>query len=290
MKVLLTGARGFIGRHVVNQFKSRGIEVVTVGRESKKPSNQHLSINLLAKPDLEPILNSCKPTHLIHLAWCTEHGKYWESKENLAWIDGSYHLLKAFFNSGGEHAFVAGTCAEYDWRYGYCDEELTPCNPTTLYGIAKDATRRICQTLAVNYGSQLAWGRIFFPYGPGEGERRLIPSLIRALRQEIPYFGVNGNFVRDLIHVCDLAEAICNISSQRHEGIVNLCSGVPVCLREVVEIIAGLCDTDSRLILELDSPKRCEPEILIGNPNKLFSTGWRQGSSIRQALRDYIYK
>jgi nucleoside-diphosphate-sugar epimerase len=288
MKVLLTGARGFIGRHVVNQLKSRDIEVVTVGRESKRPSNQHLSIDLLAKPDWEPILNSCKPTHLIHLAWYTEHGKYWDSKENLAWIDGSYHLLNAFFNSGGEHAFVAGTCAEYDWRYGYCDEEFTPCNPTTLYGIAKDATRRICQTLALNYGSHLAWGRIFFPYGPGEGERRLIPSLIRAFRQEIPYFGVNGNFVRDLIHVCDLAEAICNISSQSYEGIVNLCSGVPVCLREVVEIIAGLCETDSRLILELDSPKRCEPEILIGNPRKLFSTGWRQSSPIRQSLRDYI--
>jgi nucleoside-diphosphate-sugar epimerase len=288
MRVLLTGADGFIGRHVANQLTTNGVEFLKVSRKSRALSEEKLSLDLLAKPDWEPVLNSYKPTHLIHLAWCTEHGKYWESKENLAWIDGTYHLLDAFYKSGGEHAFHAGTCAEYDWRYGYCDEELTPCNPTTLYGIAKDATRRMCQALAANYGTQMAWGRIFFPYGPGEGERRLIPSLIRALRHETPLFGVNGNFIRDFISVNDIAEAICMISTQKYEGVINLCSGIPVSLREIVEVLAELCRAESRLILDLKSPKRNEPEILIGSNQKLIKFGWRQRLQLELALKNYI--
>jgi nucleoside-diphosphate-sugar epimerase len=285
MRILLTGANGFIGRHVVKELTRFGIDVITVGSGLHAASSGHLTLDLLAKPDLGPILCSLKPTHLIHLAWYTEHGKYWDSEVNLGWMVGTYHLLESFFKSGGEHAFLAGTCAEYDWRYGYCDEELTPCNPSTLYGIAKDTTRRMCQMLRKTYGTQMAWGRVFFPYGPGEGERRLIPSLFRAFRKEIPPFGVNGNFIRDFIHVSDLAKAICQISMQRIDGVVNLCSGTPVSLNEIVEIVADLCNSDCRLILDLKSPKRDEPDVLIGNTQKLISTGWRKGPPIRSALK-----
>jgi nucleoside-diphosphate-sugar epimerase len=202
-------------------------------------------------------------------------------------MNATYHLLDAFCKQGGEHALVAGTCAEYDWRFGYCDEELTPCNPTTLYGIAKDATRRMCQLLASRHHIPLAWGRIFYPFGPGEGKRRLIPSLFNAFRHEIKPFGVNGNFIRDLIYIDDLVEAIYFCAKHQFNGNINLCSGEAIALKEIVEIIAKLNNVNPALILDREPPSRAEPNILAGNHCKLSSLGWKQQFDVATALSNY---
>jgi nucleoside-diphosphate-sugar epimerase len=284
MRVLITGGSGFIGRHVSRVLNSEGIEFFAVGRTSARVSSKHINLDLLNALDFEALIKVTKPTHLIHLAWCTEHGKYWESQDNLGWMTSTYKLFEAFAQQGGTHAFIAGTCAEYDWRYGYCDEELTPCNPGTLYGITKDATRRMCQILASSCGIPLAWGRIFFPFGPGENPRRLIPSLFRAFRGEIDPFGVNKHYLRDFVHVEDIASAICVCVQQKFNGVINLSSGNPVALEQIVRAIATAEGKDPRLILDKDAPKRAEPQLLVGSSQKLRSLGWAPKQDVKSAL------
>ena len=155
MKVLLTGATGFIGRYVAAELERQGIEFVTIGRtKPNESSSQHITADLLTVEDFSDIIKQSEATHLIHLAWYAEHGKYWTSPLNLDWMQATVRLVTAFCQQGGEHITVAGTCAEYDWSYGYCIEDVTPTNPSTIYGIAKDATRRLCQVIAKENQSQ----------------------------------------------------------------------------------------------------------------------------------------
>lgn len=288
MKVLLTGSTGFIGRHVTKELQLHGIDFVTVGRSGGPNCCEHFCVDLLTMQDFMGIISESKPTHLIHLAWYAEHGKYWDSPLNLDWMSATYRLVESFCKQGGEHVVIAGTCAEYDWRFGYCDEDLTPANPKTLYGIAKDAVRRMCQMLCYSHSVRLAWTRIFYPYGSDEAPGRLIPSLFKAFRNEVAPFGVNGTHFRDLMHVSDLAAAVCTCLSDEANGIINLSSGEPTALREIVTKIAAFSGHSPSLILNQPSLRTGEPTLLVGNNSRLKSLGWQQKVDLQSGLSNYF--
>ncbi len=104
---------------------------------------------------------------------------------------------------------LAGTCAEYEWGGpGPCVEGRTPLRPATLYGVAKDATRAVVEAAAGELGIAVAWGRIFFLYGPGEDERRLVASVARALARGERAATSAGTQRRDFMHVADVGAAL----------------------------------------------------------------------------------
>lgn len=276
MKVLLTGATGFIGRYVTSELARQGIDFVTVGRSTiNKSSWQHISSNLLEVDDFSSILKQAQATHLIHMAWYSEHGKYWNSQINLDWMKMTTQLVEAFCLHGGQHITITGTCAEYDWSYGYCIEDSTPTNPSTIYGIAKDTTRRLTQIICHKYSVPIAWGRIFYPYGEGEATPRLIPSLFAAFRGEKKPFGVNANCYRDFLHVTDVATALVLLTNKKARGCINISSGEPVLIKDVVKLIAQLNSIDPMTILNRKSEREGEPKLLIGNNEKLIRYGWK---------------
>lgn len=287
MRVLLTGASGFIGQHVASKLKAQNITYVALGRNSKLSHSHHITANLLTTSDFAEVMAEADPTHLIHLAWYTEHGKYWHSPLNLDWVMATHRLLEAFCKHGGQYALIAGTCAEYDWNYGFCNEDLTPLNPQTVYGAAKDSSRRLSQLLCHQYDIPLGWTRIFFPYGFGEGEQRLIPSLFRAFRQETDSFGVNSSSFRDLLHVSDLADALLACLFEHVTGSINISSGEPVSIRTIVEKIASIYSQDPSLILDLEPDRKNEPPLLVGNNQKLKDLGWKPMITLDEGLLDY---
>ena len=178
MRVLLTGASGFIGKQVLAQLEHYGIDTVVVGRSSPIEFNGvFIEADLLNQDVCQEIIFRAQPTHLLHLAWYAEHGHYWNSHLNLRWVEATTRLVEAFCTAGGKHVIVAGTCAEYDWSHGCCREGVTPLMPSTLYGTAKNTTRRLVTAVCEDNGVPWAWGRIFLPFGPGEDRRRLIPSM-----------------------------------------------------------------------------------------------------------------
>ena len=126
------------------------------------------NVNLLDAGEAEDLVSCVKATHMLHLAWYTEHKKYWTSPANENWVKASLALAQAFRSHGGERAVMAGTCAEYDWRYGRCIEGKTPLSPATLYGRCKNALREKVELFSKEGGMSFAWGRIFFLYGPYE--------------------------------------------------------------------------------------------------------------------------
>lgn len=287
MRVLVTGATGFVGRHVVSVLEDGDFDYVTMGRNDSSKNGNHVAADLLTVQDYSGVINRVKPTHLIHLAWYAEHGKYWSSPLNIDWMSATHRLLDHFYKHGGQHALIAGTCAEYDWRHGYCVEDLTPTNSNTLYGAAKDSSRRFSELLSKQYGTLLAWARIFFPYGTGEADARLVPSLFEVFRQKKEPFGVNAKSYRDLLHVSDLAQALVICSSRNFNGAINVCSGEAVSIEVVVREIANLCNQDAEQILKLQSDRHGDPKFLLGDNRKLLALGWKQKVSLHDGLFNY---
>lgn len=284
MKVLLTGASGFVGGYVLAALQRHGIETVAVGRRRPTLPVDFLEADLLEGADFSSLVERAGATHLLHLAWYAEHGRYWTSSRNLRWLEASVRLVEAFCRTGGRRVVVAGTCAEYDWAHGYCREEATPLEPATLYGIAKDATRRLVAAVCAQAGVPWAWGRIFLPFGVGEAPSRLIPSLIEVFRGKRPPFGVNAGAYRDFLHVADVAEAFLTLLGARAEGACNISSGQPVSVGTVVEILAGLCGADPRPVLELAGERPGEPPLLVGDNRALRALGWSPTLTLPQGL------
>lgn len=288
MKVLLTGASGFLGHYVLGALQRNGIEAVAVGRSRPKLSVPFVKADLLSTTDFYPLLHQTQATHLLHLAWYAEHGKYWTSPLNLRWAEATTRLVEAFCVTGGQQVVVAGTCAEYDWAHGYCREDSTPLNPATLYGSVKDATRRLVMAVCEQYQIPCAWGRIFLPYGQGESASRLIPSLIDVFRCKREPFGVNAKMYRDFLHTSDVAEGFIRLLTSTARGAYNICSGEPIRLADVVTTLASLLDADPEPLLALTIERPGEPTLLVGENLKLKALGWRPGFTLSHGLQRTI--
>lgn len=280
MKVLVTGASGFIGRHVLWQLEKYNIDTIAIGRSRPlNYSGAFMMVDLLCD-DLNEMVRRAGASHLLHLAWYAEHGEYWESPLNLRWVDATVRLVEAFCAAGGQKVVVAGTCAEYDWTVGCCHEDDTPLNPVSLYGVAKDATRRLLAAVCSANKVAFSWGRIFIPYGKGEDYRRLIPSLVQVFKGNRSPFGVNAAAYRDFLHAYDVAKGFVHLVESEAEGNFNIASGCPTQIGTVVEKIARAFNGNPRIVLDLSTERPGEPAILFGDNGKLKALGWQPVHSI----------
>lgn len=293
-RLLITGATGFIGRHCLPLLTTDGYEVHAVAQTSSLADfdanqvNWH-RVDLLDQFQVQGLVAHVHPTHLLHFAWYTTPGKYWTSPENVRWVQASLALLQAFAENGGQRVVMSGTCAEYDWKYGYCSEQTTPLVPATLYGICKHSVQMIMRTYAEQRGLSSAWGRIFFLYGPYEHPDRLVASVIQSLLKKETARCSHGNQIRDFLHVHDVAAAFVALLSSHVTGAVNVASGQLVSLKDVIFRIAD--QLYSRDLVQLgDIPTSLtDPPLLVANTRRLNEeVGWRPTYDLDKGLSQTI--
>jgi nucleoside-diphosphate-sugar epimerase len=250
--VLLTGAGGFVGSRAIAPLLDAGHEVHAISRTGDPARRELPESDAVARPgqlvwhrcDLtdasstEALIGEIAAERLVHMAWYVEHGRYWQAPENVTWVEATLRLLRAFVAAGGRRAVLAGTCAEYEWSRDVYDERTTPLAPATLYGVAKHATRLVAERFAANVDLELAWGRIFMPYGPGETGDRLVPSVVRALLEGREAPVSDGAQVRDFMYVDDVARAFAALLDSSVQSAVNVASGRACTLREMVTLLA----------------------------------------------------
>jgi nucleoside-diphosphate-sugar epimerase len=289
---LVVGATGFIGAPALRHLLAAGHDVHAVSSRPQAPIDGvtwHHG-DLLEAGTASALVSSVEPGRLLHLAWYAEPGQFWDSPENVRWVEATLRLLRAFADGGGERAVLAGTCAEYDWSVvGACSEEETPLRPATLYGASKDATRRVAAAFAALAGFELAWGRIFFLYGPGEPHQRLLPLVTRALLAGEPAKVTAGTQVRDFMHVDDVARAFVAVLDSNAQGAVNIASGTGVELRELVKLVGEAVGRPELIEFGALPQRAGEPASLVADARRLRETvGFRPRHGLADGVRETV--
>lgn len=292
-KVLLTGATGFVGRHCLPALSARGFEIHAVshrGSSESAPAGVHWhQADLLNSEQVSLLVNQTRPTHLLHCAWYAVPGKYWEAPENFEWVEASLHLLKTFADAGGKRAVGVGTCAEYDWSQGQCSEISTPLNPASTYGACKHKLERDLGELGKEKRISTAWGRLFYLYGPHEDARRLVPSVIGSLLQKEPALCSHGEQVRDFLYIKDAGDALVALLDSEVSGAVNIASGVPVRLRDVIAEIAKQLHQPELLHFGARPVPENEPPRLVADVERLRNeVGWTPRYDLTRGLAETI--
>lgn len=239
MKVAVTGATGFIGRHVLAELESRSVEAVALLRPgsggypwtsrcrvvafdlNSVPPN---SFDLLGRPDI-----------LIHLAW-SGLPNYYSLHHFEQELPKQYLFLKGLIESGLKTVVIAGTCFEYGMRSGQLNENIAP-QPILPYGFAKNALRCQLEYLKRSHPFQLTWARLFYLFGEGQAKSSLFPQIKEAAERGNKFFNMScGEQLRDYLPVDEAARHLVSLAlAKRDNGIVNICSGIPISVRRLVE-------------------------------------------------------
>ena len=223
-----------------------------------------IAADILNPEAMRNLLRRERPSHLLHLAWDVSPGQFWTTPVNLDWVAASLAIQRAFVDAGGRRAVLAGTAAEYDWRTGgVLDERSTPLRPNTLYGVAKDALRRISLAASTAHGYDVAWGRIFWLYGPGEKAGRLISDVARALAEGRSINCSPGLQQRDFLHVGDVAAAFVQALHSEWTGSFNIGSGKGIAVRDIVRSLADEAGRPDLIRLGALPANPSEPPLLV---------------------------
>lgn len=289
-RVLLTGATGFVGRHVASELLERGYTVYAVSTSMSLPETEGLiqcNLDLFDIEAVEKFLKESKFENIIHLAWYLGP-KYQNSELNLDWTSSSINLLKLFKENGGKKALFAGTMSEYDFFYGYLQEGITPLNNSSLYGKCKASLYEVASAYAKQNDIDFNWPRIFNIYGPFEKESRLMPAVICSILNNEDIKVSTCTKIQDFLHIFDVASAIVNLFESDVQGAVNISSGTPVKLRVIVEKIAELMDYKGKILFGAVPTNFDEPFVVGSNERLIKEVGWEQKISLEEGLMQTI--
>ena len=253
MKVAVTGASGFVGRHVLAALLEHDVEIVAVTRDASRLAGLGAGVNAvemdIAKPATDCFEQIGRPDVLIHLAW-DGLPNYKSLHHFETELPKQYQFLKLMVESGLSSLTVTGTCFEYGMQSGPLAAQLTT-RPNNPYGYAKDALRKQLGYLKAAKAFDLTWARLFYMYGEGQARNSLFPLLKEAVLRGDKTFNMSGGEqLRDYLPVEAAARQIVHVALARRDmGAINICSGRPVSVRRLVEQWISENDWDIQLNL-----------------------------------------
>jgi dTDP-6-deoxy-L-talose 4-dehydrogenase (NAD+) len=279
MRVLITGATGFIGRHVVNRLLASGHSVVAIARNEDRartlPWFEHVNfVEFDLHNETFNWRKSALPDVLIHLAWpgLPNYRDFFHIGINLP---SDLRLLESAVHAGVPHVIVAGTCLEYGLQFGPLDEERET-RPFTPYGFAKDTLRKSLEILQRHKPFTMQWIRLFYMYGDGQSPNSLLSQLDRALDQGLNSFQMtSGDQLRDYLPIETVARCFdWAVSHPDMIGVINCCSGKPISVLDLINQHLIRRDKKIELVRGCYPYPDYEPMAFWGNPKKLLKTGF----------------
>jgi nucleoside-diphosphate-sugar epimerase len=281
MRAVLTGATGFIGSHVARTLLARGDEVHALsGAQSPRWRLSDVADRVVwhswgpTDDDLRATVDAIRPEAAIHLAWYAEPGRYLDAaRENLGSLASATRFIDALVASRCPRLVLGGTCLENQ-------------RTTTIYATTKAALHLVAAQLGTA-GMASTCAHIFYPYGPGEDQRRAIPSVINALLRGQEIAVGDGLQERDYLHVADVATALCLLADAPTNSSVDICTGKTTPVRDLFEVIGA--KTGRPELIQFGARPPDEREFpSTGNPSPLADRGWRPHYDLDAGIEDAI--
>jgi dTDP-6-deoxy-L-talose 4-dehydrogenase (NAD+) len=270
-RVLITGATGFVGRQILQHLSKQGVGLSVVVRSEKQ-------FILKDCPGLETILVtqdlfSETPEWwasalsgidtVVHAAWYAEPGQYLQSSKNIDCLQGTLTMMKGAILAGLRRFVGIGTCFEYDVSRGLLPV-YTPLRPLTPYAGSKAAAFIALSQCLPSQAIEFAWCRLFYLYGEGEDTRRLVPYLRSRLALGESAELTSGNQIRDFIDVRDAGRLIADVALSKVQGPINVCSGIPITVKQFAENIADEYGRRDLLKFGARSDNFFDPQMVVG--------------------------
>ena len=254
LKVLVTGATGFVGQHVVRALLMQNHKVIIVTRqiETAKKFEWFNKVEVI-KCDLyknsRPVIDLATQIDcVVHLAW-SDLPNYLSDVHITKNLTFNLIFLKKLINAGLKKIIVAGTCLEYGIKGGELTEN-EDTNPTTAYGFAKDVIRKSIEFMRAEENFYFIWVRLFYLYGPGQAKTSLYSQLNFAIDNSQSIFKMSpGDQIRDFQSIESAAEIFAiAVEDRNFNGIINSCSGNPI---SVMDFAKKICDDrNSKIFLD----------------------------------------
>jgi nucleoside-diphosphate-sugar epimerase len=275
VRVLITGAAGFVGSHIVRRFLGAGCEVAALvrpgahcGRLADVRDRLTIIECDLHSPHLASAVDAEGPELCVHAAWRVPPATYLNAPENLSSVAASTLLLLALKPTRCRRIVFVGSCAEYA-PSDTCLDEASAIGPVSLYGTCKHAVSLTFDQFARQYGWSSVTARVFNPYGPHEPPGRLVPSLIGALLHGRSCPLTAGDQVRDFLQVEDVADAIWTVAAGDLQGPVNIASAIPTTVADVAREVARQIGRPELVELGALARPHGDPQWLCARPGRL---------------------
>lgn len=236
MKVLVTGATGFIGSYVMNLLNKTKHEIYAISRKIIKQKN-FCQADILNIRAIENIIKTINPDVLIHLAWDVSHGEFWNALNNEDYAEASKRLFDLFIKNGGKKIIATGTCAEYPASDKPVSEDIEYDGELTPYGHAKKSVANYLLSENFTKNIEFTWLRIFGICGEGEDERRLFPKMIYSITKNEEFIPQNPNSYFDYVYVGDVAKFIVDCIVKKGCGVVNIGTGKSLAVKDIYETL-----------------------------------------------------
>lgn len=235
IKILVTGANGYIGSKVVKQLCDYGVNVIATDFSNANIDRRaiYIEANIFSEKD-NWFKYFGEPNVCLHLAW--RDGFVHNSQRHLEDLSYHYKFLCNLIDNGLTQLAVMGTMHEVGYYEGIIDEN-TPCNPLSMYGIAKNALRKAIEIYCQNKECIFQWLRAYYIFGDDLYGNSIFCKIRQAVKDGKELFPfTTGKNRYDFIHIDELAKQISiSILQKKVTGIINCCSGKPVSLAEQIE-------------------------------------------------------
>ena len=272
--ILLTGASGFVGKQIFKALSASNFRIVPVVRTGKESSFQSQSKvdRIVCSSDIfqestDWWAEQCEGIDVvIHAAWYAEPRKYLQSSKNMDCLVGSLNFARGAVIAGVKRFVGIGTCFEYDLSAGVLSKD-SPLNPLTPYASTKVALYMALSHWLPEKSVEFAWCRLFYLYGEGEDERRLVPYLHKQLVKGEEVELTSGKKIRDFLDVSEAGRVIAEVAAGEQHGPINVCSGEPITVRQLAEQIGDTYGRRDLLKFGSRPDNLVDPPCVLGIPN-----------------------
>lgn len=274
-KILITGGLGFVGRQIVRSLSDKNVSMTLVVRHDKERAAKNIASvdKVISSQDIflenqKWWANACEGIDaVIHAAWYVEPGQYLESEKNVDCVIGSLKLVQGAAFAKVSRFIGIGTCFEYELSDSRLSVQ-TPLKPLTTYGAAKASLFSFCTSYLAVRDVEFAWCRLFYLYGEGEDERRLIPYVRSKISKGEIAELTEGKQIRDFMDVAEAGNEIAEVALGKEVGPLNICSGLAMTVRDLVEKIAKEYGRPELLSFGRKNENMNEPSCVYGEPRR----------------------